>query len=106
MSHQPSTEQRAKAGAFGRQHLTGVVTLLFTDMVDSTALKQRLGDRQSYEFFEQHHRLIRECRARFPNSEEIDTAGDSFFLLFAVPSDAVQFALILQSRLRSLSHSR
>ncbi len=101
MQPQLSTEQRAKAESFGRQHLTGLVTLLFTDMVDSTALKQGLG-RQSFEFFEKHHQLIRDCLARFPQSQEIEVAGDSFFLLFAVPSDAVEFALILQSKLRTL----
>ena len=41
--------------AFGRKHATRLVTLLFTDMVDSTALKQRLG-RQSFEFFELYRR--------------------------------------------------
>ena len=101
MQPQPSTEQRAKAESFGRQHLTGLVTLLFTDRVDSTALKQWLG-RQSFEFFEKHHQLIRDCLARFPQSQEIDVAGDSFLLIFAVPSDAVEFGLILQSKGRTL----
>ncbi len=68
MTHQPSTEQRAKAEAFGRQHLTGLVTLLFTDMVDSTALKQRLGDHKAFELFQKHHQLVRDCRAQLPNS--------------------------------------
>jgi len=101
MFPQPSTEQRAKAESFGRQHLTGLVTLLFTDMVDSTALKQGLG-RQSFEFFEKHHQLLRDCLARFSNAQEIDSAGDSFLLVFAVPSDAVEFALLVQSKLRTL----
>jgi class 3 adenylate cyclase len=104
MLPQVSTEQRTKAELFGRQRLTGLVTLLFTDMVDSTALKQRLG-RQSFEVFEKHHQLVRDCLARFPNAREIETAGDSFFLIFAVPSDAVEFSLILQAKLRVLFQS-
>jgi hypothetical protein len=70
MQPQPSTEQRAKAESFGRQHRTGLVTLLLTDMVDSTALIQRLG-RQSFEFFEKHHPLIRDGLAWFPQSQEL-----------------------------------
>lgn len=30
--------------AFSRKHQTGLVTLVFTDLVGSTQLKQRLGD--------------------------------------------------------------
>ena len=97
-----SPDQRSQAEAFGRRHLTGLVTLVFTDLVDSTGLKQRLGDRQSFEFFQKHDQLLRDCRARFPHSQEIETAGDSFLLLFAVPSDAVAFALTVQAKLRTL----
>jgi class 3 adenylate cyclase len=35
-------------------------------------------------------------------AQEIDLAGDSLFLIFAVPSDAAEFGLILQSKLRTL----
>jgi class 3 adenylate cyclase len=34
--------------------------------------------------------------------EEISTAGDSFFIVFTKPSDAVKFALRVQARLREL----
>jgi formylglycine-generating enzyme required for sulfatase activity/class 3 adenylate cyclase len=96
-----SSRHQAQLEAFGRQHLTGLITLLFTDMVDSTALKQRLG-RQSLEIFDRHHQLVREGLARFPNAQEVECAGDSFFLIFAVPSDAVEYALLLQSKLRGM----
>jgi class 3 adenylate cyclase len=36
---------------------TGLVTLLFTDMVGSTALKQQLGDQDGVVLFRKHHQL-------------------------------------------------
>ena len=96
------SEKGALLEAFGRRHRTGLVTLLFTDMVGSTALKQQLGDRASALLFEKHHQIIRELLKRFSQGEEVETAGDSFLMIFATPSDAVQFSLLLQSRLRQL----
>jgi serine/threonine protein kinase/class 3 adenylate cyclase/cephalosporin-C deacetylase-like acetyl esterase len=94
--------QENKVEAFGRKHRTGLVTLLFTDMVDSTALKRRLGDRAAADLFRKHHELIRETVQQFPRAEEIETAGDSFLLIFATPSQAVEFALLAQGRMRRL----
>jgi WD40 repeat protein/serine/threonine protein kinase/class 3 adenylate cyclase len=82
---------------------TGVVTILFTDICDSTALKQTLGDRASAAIFGRHHRLVRQILALFPGALEIETAGDSFLLTFEGPSDAVKFALILQNRMTDLA---
>src|SRR5713226_9104201 len=91
-------EGQTKAEAFGRKHRTGLVTLLFTDMVGSTALKQRLGDGAAADLFRSHHDLIRETLRQFAQAEEIETEGDSFLLIFATPSDAVVFALLAQFR--------
>jgi class 3 adenylate cyclase len=71
-------------------------------MVGSTALKQQLGDRASGALFDRHHSLVRKTLAEFPGSQEVETAGDSFLITFSTPSDAVKFALLLQSRLRDL----
>jgi hypothetical protein len=35
--------------------------------------------------------LIREILGQFSEGEEIETAGDSFFIVFTKPSDAVKF---------------
>src|SRR5262249_45413732 len=64
--------------------------------------KRELGDKAAAELFGQHHRTIRELLKSFPNAEEIETAGDSFFLVFPTPSAAVHFSLMLQAALRSL----
>jgi class 3 adenylate cyclase len=42
---QIAIERRAKVEEFQRKHRIGLLTLLFTDIVDSTKLKQTFGDR-------------------------------------------------------------
>lgn len=51
----------------------------------------------------QHHALLRETLAQFPEAEEISTAGDSFFIVFTRPSDAAHFALLAQKATRELA---
>lgn len=41
-------------GALQAKGQTGLVTLLFTDIVASTALKQQLGDKAAVELLERH----------------------------------------------------
>ena len=103
MGLQGASLSPAKVEAFGRRHRTGLVTLLFTDIVGSTALKQQLGDHGGAQLIEQHHTLVRSTLKEFSDGEELSTAGDSFFLVFATPSTAVKFSLVFQQRLRELS---
>ena len=102
-THDAGGEGRVKA--FGRKHQTGLVTLVFTDLVGSTQLKQRLGDWLGVRRIQEHHDEVRRILAEFPEAAEISTAGDSFFLVFARPSDAVLFALRLQHTLRDPSRA-
>ncbi len=96
-------EHRAQVEAFQLKHRIGLLTLLFTDIVGSTQLKQQLGDREGVALIQRHHALVREILARFKEAEEISTAGDSFFLVFAKPSEAAKFALLLQTRLGAMT---
>ena len=96
-------EHRTLVEDFSRKHRTSLVTLAFTDMEGSTELKQRLGDRAGTAFFDRHHRIVRETLSKLSGGQEIETAGDSFLIIFSTPSDAVQFALLLQARLRNLA---
>jgi class 3 adenylate cyclase/tetratricopeptide (TPR) repeat protein/tRNA A-37 threonylcarbamoyl transferase component Bud32 len=82
-----------------------LATIVFTDIVGSTRLKQELGEREALSLIKAHHALIRETLNSFPGGEEIETAGDSFFLVFAKPSDAARFALLVQSRLRTFAQN-
>lgn len=68
----------------------GALTLLFSDMEGSTRLLDRLGAR--YEgLLREHHRLMREAIAAC-GGREVDTAGDSFFVVFEGAADAVECA--------------
>jgi phosphoserine phosphatase RsbU/P len=87
------------------RHQTGLITIVFTDLVGSTALKQQVGDRTGASLIQQHHALVRELLRRFKGSEEIETAGDSFLIVFAKPSDAVHFGLLLHARLRAMNQA-
>ncbi len=67
-------------------------TLLFTDIVSSTELADRLGDRAWIELLERHHAMVRRELARF-RGREVDTAGDGFFATFDGPARAIRCAL-------------
>lgn len=77
-----------------------LVTMVFTDIVGSTEMKQRHGEHRAMELIQWHHGVVREVLSQSQTGEEVSTAGDSFFLVFQSPSDAVRFALRLQARLR------
>jgi serine/threonine protein kinase/class 3 adenylate cyclase len=94
---------RAQVEKFQRKYRIGLLTLLFADIVDSTRLKQELGDRAAFDHLERHHAALREILGHFEEAEEISTAGDSSFLVFTKPSDAVRFSLRFQARLRKLA---
>jgi serine/threonine-protein kinase len=94
-------EHRFQVEEFQRKHRIGLLTLLFTDIVGSTRFKQHWGDLLAMTMIQGHHAIVRETLTKFKEAEEISTAGDSFFLVFAKPSDSVKFSLLLQARLRS-----
>ena len=74
----PTTlEHRAKVEEFCRKHRIRLLTLLFTDLVGSTKLKQELGDREAVALIQRHHALVREIPSRFQKGEEIGTASDA-----------------------------
>ena len=103
MDLQLPLEQRAKVEEFQRKHRVALLTLVFTDLVGSTQLKQRLGDSKGVQLIQRYRSSVRQILRVFTDAEEIETAGDSFFLVFAKPSDAVRFSLLLQSNLSGVT---
>ena len=99
------TFNRDKVEAFKQKSGSGLMTLLFTDIVGSTKLKQELGDHAAVKRMQQHHQLVRDILRSLSTGEEISTAGDSFFIVFEKPSDAVKFSLLLQAKQRKLAQS-
>jgi class 3 adenylate cyclase len=68
-----------------------LATVLFTDIVDSTGLASRMGDRRWRELLEAHHALVRERLEQF-GGREVKTTGDGFLAVFDGPSRAVTCA--------------
>jgi class 3 adenylate cyclase len=66
-------------------------TVMFTDIVDSTAKAVELGDAQWRKLLREHHALVRRQLVRF-RGREIDTAGDGFFATFDGPARAIHCA--------------
>jgi predicted ATPase/class 3 adenylate cyclase/Tfp pilus assembly protein PilF len=75
-------------------------TLLFTDVVDSTRLVERLGDARAAELWAAHDRRGRALLVAH-RGHEIDRT-DGFFLLFDEPADAVRYALAYHAMLADL----
>ncbi|MDQ7778362.1 MAG: protein kinase [Planctomycetota bacterium] len=98
-------DSRAAVEDFRRRHQTSLVTLLFTDLVGSTKLKQDKGDKEGVALIQAHAKLVREILRSIPDAQEISTAGDAFFCVFVRPSDAVAFALKAQAAMRSMFRS-
>jgi class 3 adenylate cyclase len=78
-----------------------LTTVLFTDMVGSTARAAELGDRAFSELVAEHHRRIRARLARF-HGRELDTAGDGFFASFDGPARAIRCAAAITEDLGDL----
>ena len=68
-----------------------LVTVLFTDIVGSTAKAAELGDRRWRKLLDEHHALVRRELLRF-RGREIDVAGDGFFASFDGPARAIRCA--------------
>jgi len=68
-----------------------LTTVLFTDLVDSTAAAAGLGDAAWRELLERHHAVAR-ATLRAHRGSEVDTAGDGFFATFEQPARAVACA--------------
>ena len=68
-----------------------LATVLFSDIVGSTALAAELGDARWRELLGEHHTRVRRQLTRF-RGVEIDTAGDGFFARFDGPARGIRCA--------------
>ena len=78
-----------------------LATVLFTDIVGSTAKAVELGDARWRELLADHHSLIRRQLVRF-RGRELDTAGDGFFASFDGPARAIRCACAITDSVREL----
>ena len=76
-------------------------TILVTDIVGSTRVAERLGDRAWSELAAEHDRAVRRELLVF-GGEEINTTGDGFIASFGAPAEAIRCALVLMERVDAL----
>lgn len=73
-------------------------TIVFTDMVGSTALLDTLGDKAALQIIRDHDRLVRALLGTH-GGREVKHTGDGFMLAFTSADDALRFSLSLQREL-------
>jgi class 3 adenylate cyclase len=78
-----------------------LATVLFTDIVGSTARAAALGDRAWRDVLERHHALVRGLLAQH-RGREVDTAGDGFMAAFDGPARAIRCAQAIAGGVRAL----
>lgn len=80
---------------------TGTVTLVFTDLEGSSELSEKHG--AAFEpVRDEHFTVLRNVAMRW-HGYEVETAGDSLFVIFSNAADAVQFAVDAQRALAEFS---
>jgi class 3 adenylate cyclase len=72
-----------------------VVTILFTDLVSSTALTQRLGDARAQELVRAHNTIVREALSA-NGGTEVKHTGDGIMASFPTASGALECAVAIQ----------
>jgi class 3 adenylate cyclase len=76
----------------------GIRTVLFTDIVDSTSLTQKLGDEIAMEFLRVHDRIVRNALAA-AKGREVKHTGDGIMASFVSAAAAVRCAMQIQREL-------
>jgi class 3 adenylate cyclase len=79
------------------------VAVMFTDIADSTALTEELGDEAWHKILTKHRKVVRRGIADH-GGEEVATQGDGFFIRYEGVGDAVTSAISIQKTLRKRRH--
>jgi class 3 adenylate cyclase/alpha-beta hydrolase superfamily lysophospholipase len=90
-----------RAGSISVEPDRVLATVLFTDLVGSTARAAEVGDQAWRVILEGHHAAVRAQLARFRGVEH-DTAGDGFFASFDGPARAIHCASAIRDSLKAL----
>ena len=81
-----------------------LMTVMFTDIVDSTIKAVDLGDRDWMRLVERHNGLIRDLVDEF-SGEEVKTTGDGFLIVFSSSAKAVECGLTATHQIHDLGLS-
>ena len=77
----------------------GNVAILFSDIEESTALNERIGDRAWVRLIGRHDKLIRRL-VKSHRGHVVKSQGDGFMVAFAEPEQAVRCSVDVQRELR------
>jgi class 3 adenylate cyclase/tetratricopeptide (TPR) repeat protein len=84
----------------------GPVTIMFTDIVGSTALRTSLGDREADTLFRQHDELLRQQIAEHRGTDQKAALGDGFLAVFVSTRRALAAAVAIQRALDAFNQAR
>jgi class 3 adenylate cyclase len=85
-------------GAVPSSAPSGTLTMMVTDIAESTALAERLGDRRWIDVLADHNALVRAAVARHDGTE-VKAQGDGFLVVFASARRAILAAVDVQRAL-------
>jgi class 3 adenylate cyclase len=85
-------------GAAADERDPGIRTILFTDIVGSTSLTQKMGDEAAMEVLHQHDSIVRDALADF-DGREIKHLGDGIMASFVSAAAAVKCATRVQQEI-------
>lgn len=83
---------------------TTTVTVLFTDVVGSTSMRQRQGDTAGHQIMSAHNDIVRR-EIQQHAGREVKTIGDSFMVAFDSARRAVECAIAVQRSLHERNRS-
>lgn len=81
--------------------LDGTVTILFSDIEDSTTLNHDLGDRGWVQLLAKHDRIVHRAVEQH-EGHVVKTQGDGFMVAFGSPAEAARAALQVQADIASV----
>ena len=76
-------------------HPSGIITVMFTDMVGSTHFTQTVGDKLAQQLIRKHNAIVRQALSTC-NGREIKLTGDGTMASFSSASNAVDAAIAIQ----------
>ncbi len=99
-------ETTQNAEQYRRQKSTAVLTIMFTDIEDSTKIRESLGEIAYERAREEHESVISSVVHSGNAGAVVKGTGDGQLAVFAEPSVAVEKSLEIQAQLRGHEHFR
>ncbi len=100
----PISPETGLSAKYHRISTETTATIMFTDIVSSTAITERLGDRRARDVFRTHNEIIRK-HTKESNGIEVKNMGDGFMLTFSSARRGIACAIEAQRDLRKYNRN-